>query len=74
MKPEGILLSEISQRDRKIPYNFIHMWNLKKKKTKEKQNKNKIIDTEIQWKGASGGVGRVSKRKEGVNGMMMYNN
>ena len=44
---EGILLSEISQREKeKIPYNFTYMWNLKNKRNK--QNSDKPIGTHCQ--------------------------
>ena len=36
-----------SSRERQIPYNFIYMWNLRNEtKQTNKQNRNKIIDTE----------------------------
>ena len=39
----GIMLSEMSDRERQILYVFTYMWNLK-----DKQNK-RLIDTEINW-------------------------
>ena len=30
---EGIMLNEMSDRERQIPYNFTYVWNLKNKKT-----------------------------------------
>ena len=36
MDLEGIMLSEISQKERKIPYDFTYIWNLKNK-AKHKQ-------------------------------------
>ena len=42
---EGIMLSEISQRQRQIPYGFTHMWDLK-----NKQNRNRLIGTENKLK------------------------
>jgi len=34
MDPEIIVLKEVRQRERQIPYVIIYMWNLKKKKKK----------------------------------------
>ena len=34
--PEGIILSEISQREKNIPYNLTYIWNLKNKLIKRK--------------------------------------
>ena len=34
MDLEGIMLSEISQKERKIPYDFTYIWNLKNKQSK----------------------------------------
>ena len=49
---EGTVLSEISQTERDMPYDFTYMWNLKIKK----QNRNKLRDTQNilmvdRWKG-----------------------
>ena len=65
MKPEGILLSEISQRDRKIPYNFIHMWNLKKKKNKReaKQKQNHRYRDTVEGGQWGGGEGKQKERR-----------
>ena len=46
MDLEGIMLNEI--RERQIPYDFIHMWNLRHKETKGKKERN-------QESGAPGG-------------------
>ena len=62
---EGIMLNEISQTEKyKIPYDFTHMWNIKKNKQTEtneqtKPNKNKHLDTDntivvIREEGAEG--------------------
>mgnify|MGYP002477814164 CR=1 FL=1 len=42
MDLEGIMLSEISQREKEIPqvpYDFTYMWNLKKTEQMNKHNK-----------------------------------
>ena len=40
MELEGIMLSKISQTQRQVLYDFIHMWNLRKK-TNEQRGKQK---------------------------------
>lgn len=40
MELEGIMLSKISQIQRQVLYDFIHMWNLRKK-TNEQRGKQK---------------------------------
>ena len=50
--PEGIMLSEINQRERQRLHDFTYMWNLKNK------NKTKLIDTEWwfqRWRGWGSG-------------------
>ena len=43
--PGNIMLSEINQTEKdKIPYDLIYMWNLKNEINK--QNRNRVIDTE----------------------------
>ena len=62
MNLEGIMLSETSQTEKKIPYNLTYMWNLKNKQT-NKQNK---TDSQVQkTKGWLPEVGRVSEICEG---------
>ena len=47
MELEGIMLSDISQMEKKIPYDFTHMCNITNKINEQtKPNKNKHIDTE----------------------------
>ena len=38
----------MSGRERPIPYDFTYVWNLKNK-INEKQNRNKLIDTEKEF-------------------------
>ena len=46
MDLEGIMLSELSQRERQVPHYFTYMLNfLKKSKQMNKQNKNRLIET-----------------------------
>ena len=40
MNLEGIMLSEVSDNDRQMIYDFTYMWNLKKKK---KQNNEQTV-------------------------------
>ena len=69
MDLEGIRLSEISQRDRQILYDFSNMWNLKENKineqTKLKQihryRQNKLMVT--RWERGLGGTG---EKEEGI--------
>ena len=46
MDLEGIVLSEVRQRQKPILYDLIYMWNLKKKKNQKQKNETKAIDTE----------------------------
>ena len=47
MDLEGIMLSEISQTEKKTPHDFTYMWNLENKTNEHtKQNRNRLIDTE----------------------------
>ena len=39
MNLEGIMLSEVSDNDRQMIYDFTYMWNLKKKKKNKTMNK-----------------------------------
>ena len=42
-----IMLSEMSEKERQVPYDFTYMWNLKHKTNEQiKQNRNNLIDTE----------------------------
>ena len=46
---EGIMLSEINQSEKKIPYYVIYVWNLRKninEQTKQKQNHRYKEDTD----------------------------
>ena len=63
MDVQGIVLSEIRQR--KTPYDFTYMWNLKKKQT-NKQVKNKLVDTENRLVVARGRCGGWVKWVTGV--------
>ena len=52
MEREGIMLSEISQSEKDIPYDFTYIWNLKgqNKQTKQKQThryRNKLMV--VRW-------------------------
>ena len=42
MELEGIMLSEISQSDKDIPYDFTHMWNLRNKTDEHREGEGKI--------------------------------
>ena len=44
MDLESIMLSEISQSERQLPYDFTYMWNLMNKINK--QNRNRLTDIE----------------------------
>ena len=61
MDPEIIVLKEVRQRERQIPYVIIYMWNLKKKKKKRGgyvQNRNRLTNIENKLtvtKGKDGG-------------------
>ena len=37
MEPESIILSEISQSEKDIPYSFTHMWNLRNKTNEQRE-------------------------------------
>ena len=41
---EGIMLREMSERERQIPFGFTYIWNLKQ----NKQNKTRLIETETK--------------------------
>ena len=64
MDVEGIMLSEITHRERQILYNITHIWNLKKHK-KTKYNKtetdtdieNKLVVTSVEKEGGRGNMG-----------------
>ena len=45
---EGIMLSEISQTEKDIPYAFIYMWNLRNKRN-EQTNRNSLIHRTNYW-------------------------
>ena len=53
MDLEGIMLSEIRQ----IPYGFPYIWNLKKQKPTNQQNKNRLIEIQTKGTNAIGEVG-----------------
>ena len=59
--PEGIMLSEISQRKTTL-YDLAYMWNLKK----TKQNKNELIVTENRSVVLRGGERRGGQQVKGV--------
>ena len=40
------MLSEMSCRERKVPYHFIYMWNLNTKQMNKHENRNRNINTE----------------------------
>ena len=63
MELEGTILSEISQMERQVLYDFTHMWNLKKPQQINKQIKTKTNShiQKIYWwlpkvQGVDGGV------------------
>ena len=59
---EGIMLSEISQTEKiQIAYDFIYIWNLE-----NKQNRNRLIDTENKLTGGRG-VGGWVETVKGLN-------
>ena len=39
MELEGMMLNEMSVRERQIPYDFTYMWNLRSKRTKHRDKK-----------------------------------
>ena len=57
---EGIMLSK-PVRERQIPYNFTYMWNVKN--DINKQNRNRLIDTENRLMVSEGnGVGGLGEK------------
>ena len=62
-------LSEMSDLERKILYDFTYMWNIKQ----VKQNKNKGIDTETRVVVIRRGRAR-AKWVEGINCVVMHGN
>ena len=44
MDLKGMMLSEMSDRERQIPYDHIYMWNIENKINRE--NRNRLKDTE----------------------------
>lgn len=68
MDPEGIILRNKSVREGQILYDFTYMCNLQNAKQKNKQNKSKLIETEINLMVAKGkGCGVMGEKGEGVN-------
>ena len=63
MDLKSIMLSEISQMERQIPYDFTHMWNLKRemnKKTPKQTHRYREQISDYQ-RGRGWGVGRMVK-------------
>ena len=57
-----IMLSEMSEKERQVPYDFTYMWNLKHKTNEQNRKMNKTeTDSQIQetnwWLPEKGGVG-----------------
>ena len=52
-----------SDRERQMPYDFTHKWNLKKK---NKQNRNRLINNREQTDSLKGGGGETGKIGEGI--------
>ena len=71
LDPEDIMLSEISQSERQIPYDFTHVWNLRKKpkkktdKTRQNKTKNSLLITEnklmVTRRGMCRGMGKIGE-------------
>ena len=61
MDLEDIMLSEMSDTERQIPYDFTYMWSLK---NKNKQNRNRLIDAENNF-GCQRGRGLGGRVKTG---------
>ena len=65
MDLEGIVLSEISQRQKDKSYDITYMWNLKNKINK--QNRNRLTNTENKWMvSRQRGVGRMGEKSNEI--------
>ena len=73
MDLEGIMLSKVSQTEKdKYHYDFTHVWNIKRKREMNKQNKTKHIDTQNRLVVTRGERRRGrAKWVKGVSGMVM---
>ena len=61
--PRGDMLSEMSDRERHIPYDFIYMWNLNNNIKKQ----NRLIDVENRLMVARGEeIGGLAEKGEGT--------
>ena len=78
MDHEGLILTEISQMKKdKTPYDFTHMWNLKKKKRTNKTKQRQTHRYREQTGGYQSGRevgGRGGERVKGVNYMVIDGN
>ena len=63
MDLEGIMLSEISQRERQILHGIIYMWNLEKKKKKKKETKTGTVGKQLL---EVGGIEENRERSKGT--------
>ena len=52
--PEGIMLCEMSDRERQIQYNLIFLWNLKKKKVNS-DTENRLVVASLRGAGGQNG-------------------
>ena len=67
MDLEGIMLTEVSDRDRQMPYDITYMWNIKKiKQTSEYNKRNRYTDKEnillVTSGEREGGSGKIGVR------------
>ena len=66
MDPEGTVLSEVSQTERQILYDFTYLWNQKKQNKQIIPNRHKLMNTEIKLMVARvEGDGEMGEKGEG---------
>ena len=76
MDLEGIMLSETSQTERQILYDFNYRWNLKKFFLKKNEYNKKEKDSQIQrtnqWLPVGRGKGSRANKGKGLRGTNYY--
>ena len=63
MELEGIMLSEISGRERQVPNDFIHLWSTRTKQKLKGQNSSRLTDSKKGTVVTKGEVGWGGRRK-----------
>lgn len=58
---DSIMLSEMSDRERQMPYDFTYMWNLKTKQTNQKQTQIQGTNWQLPEQGGVAGAGKIGE-------------